>query len=50
VRDHYRARLTVFVVPALENKLFRAGAPLCYLIITAGKPQKNHSHEEYRLH
>jgi hypothetical protein len=50
VRDHYRAQLTVFGMMALENRLFRPGAPLCYLIIAAGKPLKNHPHEEYRLH
>jgi hypothetical protein len=50
VSDHYRVQLTVFAAATLENQLFRAGAPLCYLIITAGKPPKNHAHEEYRLH
>jgi hypothetical protein len=50
VGDHYRARLTVFALATLENQLFRAGVSLCYLTVTAGKPPKNRSHEEYRLH
>jgi L-lactate dehydrogenase (cytochrome) len=33
-------RLTVFGTATLENQLFRRRAPLCYLIIIAGKPPK----------
>jgi hypothetical protein len=40
VNDPYPAQLTVFAAATRENQLFRAGAPLCYLIITAGKTPK----------